>query len=65
MENDQVNNQLMREISHCYVCKFGGCGWKIDDVPYWFCGFECINEYLRNKGLDEIEISNDEEGEDL
>ena len=36
---------VIRQLSRCYMCQLGGCGWQTDYCPFWFCGPECIDEY--------------------
>jgi hypothetical protein len=33
------------EIRRCFHCKIGGCGFKADNLPYYFCGPQCIDEF--------------------
>lgn len=43
-------NEVIKQLGHCHYCNYGGCGWKQDFIPYWFCSPSCIKKYL-HKGF--------------
>ena len=54
-----------RQLRRCINCNFGGCGWRADDVPYWFCGPECICDFKGIEYEGESESESEDESEEV